>query len=110
LVLARFIARDNVYIYGSDFDSQVHDELKRQCRCLNRAMTDYFMFGNSMNRDLKDIVYFELLNEHEQDENKIETITKYIETTLQKLMRAKELQDIIVREEAKFSWELLQEK
>ena len=45
-------------------------------------MTDYFMFGNSMNRDLKDIVYFELLNEHEQDENKIETIAKYIETTL----------------------------
>lgn len=29
-LLARFIERDNVFIYGTEFDSQVHEELKRQ--------------------------------------------------------------------------------
>ena len=29
ILLDRLIARDNVYLYGEEFDEQVHEELKR---------------------------------------------------------------------------------
>ena len=41
LLMRRTIARDNVYIYcTSEFDEQVHEELKRQYRVIERGMLD----------------------------------------------------------------------
>jgi hypothetical protein len=108
-LLSRAIARDNVYVYGDDFDSQVHEELKRQRRCLNRALVDYFKFGNYQGRQLSDIVYFELLNEKEAEAEKVEAVARYIEETMGKLRRSKDNLKVIVNEEEKFSWKTIME-
>jgi len=106
-LLSRFIERDNVYIYGTEFDSQVHEELKRQRRCLYRALTDYYMFGNSMQSDLTDIVYYDLLNEQEEDSAKVQKLSGYIEETISRLLKDKDVQKVMVKEEDKFTWGLL---
>jgi tetrahydromethanopterin S-methyltransferase subunit G len=44
-------------MYSSEFDRQVHEELKRMRRVIERSMSDYYRFGNTMGRDIGDIVY-----------------------------------------------------
>lgn len=51
MLLSRLIHRDHVYLYtggtdsGGDFDSSIHEELKRQRRCVERALTGYFTYS-----------------------------------------------------------------
>lgn len=42
-------------------------------------MDDYFYFQNTLNRDLSDIVYLDVLNERETDPQKIDKLKSYIE-------------------------------
>jgi hypothetical protein len=71
--LSRLIARDHVYIYcTSDFDEQVHEELKRSRRIIHRNLQDFFTFGNTQERELADFVYLDILNEKEEETEKVE--------------------------------------
>ena len=64
---------------SSDFDSQVHEELKRARRVIFRGLYDYYYFGNTLGRDLQDIVYEDILNEKESDPAQIEKLAIYID-------------------------------
>jgi len=71
--LSRLIARDHVYIYcTSDFDEQVHEELKRSRRVIHRSLQDFYTFGNTQERELADFVYLDILNEKEEETEKVE--------------------------------------
>jgi hypothetical protein len=63
----------------------VHEELKRSRRCIDRALTDYFNYGNPMARDLCDFVYLDVFNEKETDPEKVVSTAKYITDTVQRL-------------------------
>lgn len=76
MLMDRMIQRDHVFIYSNDFDSQVHEELKRQKRVVFRSLTDYLRFGNTMNRDIQDIVYYDIFNEKEPEH--VEKISKHL--------------------------------
>lgn len=60
-----------------------------------------------MQRPLTDIVYYEVLNEQEEDSSKVESVSRYIDETIARLLKDKDVQMTMVREEEKFSWELL---
>ena len=71
--MSRLIARDHVYIYcTSDFDEQVHEELKRSRRVIHRSLQDFYTFGNTQERELADFVYLDILNEMEEETEKVE--------------------------------------
>ena len=71
--MSRLIARDHVYIYcTSDFDEQVHEELKRSRRVIHRSLQDFYTFGNTQERELADFVYLDILNEKEEETEKVE--------------------------------------
>jgi hypothetical protein len=62
-----------VYIYcTSDFDEQVHEELKRSRRVIHRSLQDFYTFGNTQERELADFVYLDILNEKEEETEKVE--------------------------------------
>ena len=66
--LMNIIERDNVFLFSNDGNSSVFEELKRSQISISRSLSDFFIYGNTMNRSLNDIIYFEILNEHEKDE------------------------------------------
>ena len=67
-------------------------------------MTDFYKFGNVSKRDLRDIVYYDVLNEKETDEVKIETLSQYITDTLKVMVKDREIQRAIVTQESVFNW------
>ena len=67
-------------------------------------MTDFYKFGNVSKRDLRDIVYYDVLNEKETDEVKIETLSQYITDTLKLMVKDREIQRAIVTQESVFNW------
>ena len=54
-------------------------------------MTDFYKFGNVSKRDLRDIVYYDVLNEKETDEIKIEALSQYITDTLKLMVKDREI-------------------
>ena len=67
-------------------------------------MTDFYKFGNVSKRDLRDIVYYDVLNEKETDEIKIEALSQYITDTLKLMVKDREIQRAIVTQESVFNW------
>lgn len=57
------IRRNNVLLYGSEWNQNVHDELCRQQRVLFRSLDDLFSWSNLLDRCLGDIIFSEVLNE-----------------------------------------------
>jgi hypothetical protein len=58
----------------------VHEELKRSKRCIYRALEDHFKYGDvAMGRHIDDIVYFEVLNQKEEQEDHVLKVSRYIE-------------------------------
>ena len=68
-------------------------------------MLDLYRWGNTLNRDLRDFVYLDVLNEAEEDSEKIEKVAKYIDDTMRKLVTDRELRKLITEREQEFSWE-----
>ena len=90
-------------MYSSEFDRQVHEELKRMRRVIERSMSDYYRFGNTMGRDIGDIVYQEVLGE-EASQEEVEETVKYIEEMRVKVVKNRK---IISENEKEFKWEAL---
>jgi hypothetical protein len=66
----RLAMRDHVYMYsGSEFDQQIHEEIKRMKRVAERGLIDQVVFKqNVMNgREITDYVYLDVLHERETD-------------------------------------------
>ncbi len=68
-------------------------------RVVNYGLLDQFKFGNSMRRPLTDFVYLDIMNEKEDDSQKIERVAKYINDTFQKINTDKALAKMIIANE-----------
>ena len=69
LTLDLIIQKDNAFLYSNDFDEYVYHELIRAKRSVFRSLTDYFVFENSLNREIDDIIYLDILNQKVFDTN-----------------------------------------
>ena len=58
-----------------------------------------------MGRDVRDFVYLDVLNESEQEAQKVEKVAKYIEDTMRRLGSDRELRKVIAEREQEFTWE-----
>jgi hypothetical protein len=47
-------------------------------RVIFRGLDDYFVYDNTMNRDLSDIIYSDILNEKENDEDTLIKVHDYL--------------------------------
>eukprot|EP00347_Sterkiella_histriomuscorum_P010997 403374139 len=103
LLLNRLIERDNTYIYTSEFDDGIHEELKRSKRCIERSLLDYYQYQNTLNRELSDIVFQEVLNEKETDYDNVLKVTQYVEELRLKLNSV----DVTKITKEEFNWEEL---
>ena len=74
----RLLQRDHVYMYSEQFDEQIHEELKRMRRVVSIGMLDQLRYGNSLQRELTDFVYMDVLNEKETQSDTVERLAKYI--------------------------------
>ena len=83
--LQTIIERDNSYLYSNEYDEYVHDELKRQQRVLFRSLDDFYWFGNTLNRDIEDIIYLDILNENLENDSEITKIKDYISLRMTQL-------------------------
>ncbi|TNV86519.1 hypothetical protein FGO68_gene8026 [Halteria grandinella] len=104
-LLSRLIQRDHVFAYGTDFDPQIHDELKRMKRTVYRSLEDYFMYGNQMGRDINDIVYQEILGEKDGvSEEEVEKIAGYLKRMIKVMQKDKSVIYVMCNQEDKFNW------
>ena len=62
-------------------------------------MLDYYSFGNTLGRDLRDFVYLDVLNETEEDTQKVDKVAKYIEDSMRKLVTDRNIRKIIAERE-----------
>ena len=62
-------------------------------------MLDYYSFGNTLGRDLRDFVYLDVLNETEEDTQKVDKVGKYIEDSMRKLVTDRDIRKIIAERE-----------
>jgi len=65
-------------MYSEQFDEQIHEELKRMRRVVSVGMLDQLRYGNSLQRELTDFVYMDVLNEKETQSDTVERLAKYI--------------------------------
>ena len=56
------VREDNAYLFSTEYDEHVHEELKRQQRVLFRSLEDFFVYENTLKRDFSDIIYLDILN------------------------------------------------
>ena len=63
------IQKDNAFLYSNEFDEYVYHELIRAKRSIYRSLTDYFVFENSLIREIDDIIYLDILNQKVFDTN-----------------------------------------
>ena len=67
-----------MFIFSNEFDNQIFEELKRNKRVIYRSLSDYFLFGNTMKREILDVIYLDILNEQEQNEETLIKMENYI--------------------------------
>ena len=67
-----------MFIFSNEFDNQILEELKRNKRVIYRSLSDYFLFGNTMKREILDVIYLDILNEQEQNEETLIKMENYI--------------------------------
>jgi len=79
LLLSKLIDTKLVYLFSSERNRLIHEEVKRQKRTLFRALTDYYRFGNTLERHIEDIIFDEVLNE-EGTEKEVHEMHSLLET------------------------------
>jgi hypothetical protein len=83
----------------------VHEELKRMKRVVFRSLEDRYRYGNTQERDIRDFVYLDILNEAEEESAHVEKIALYIEETMRKFKEDREVRRLIVKREQEFTWD-----
>ena len=63
------IEKDNAFLYSNDYDEYVFNELQRAKRSIFRSLFDYFVFENTLQRDINDIIYLDVFNQQVFDTN-----------------------------------------